>query len=44
MIVNIPYLEAMTIKKIDSIALFGIYCIGLPNVHRCNYYEACNRK
>ena len=27
MMVNIPCLEAMTMKLIDSIALFGTYCI-----------------
>ena len=29
-------------EKIDSIALFGTYCICLTNVHRSNRYEAFN--
>ena len=33
MIVNIPCLEAMTMKIIDSISLYGTYCICLANVH-----------
>ena len=44
MMVNIPCLEAMTMKMIDSISLFGMYCICFTNVHRSNRYEACNRK
>ena len=44
MIVNIPCLEAMTTKIIDSIAIFGTYCILLTNVHRSNRYDACNTK
>ena len=32
MIVNIPCLEAMTMKIIDSISLYGTYCICLTNV------------
>ena len=43
MIVNIPCLEAMAMEIIDSIALFGMYCICITNVHRSNEYEACNR-
>ena len=34
-------LEAVT-KIIDSVALFGTFCIGLTNVHKSNRYEACN--
>ena len=37
-------LEAMAMKILDSIALFGTYCICLTNIHRSNSYEACNRK
>ena len=35
--------EAMTMKNIDSIALFGtfMYFICLTNVHRFNRYEGC---
>ena len=33
MIVNKPCLEAMAMKIIDPIALFGMYCICLTNVH-----------
>ena len=44
MIVDIPCLEAMTMKIIDSIALFGMYYICLSNIHKSNHYEACNRK
>ena len=33
-------LEAMTIKIIESIALFGTYCIRLTNLHRSNRYDA----
>ena len=32
-----------SVKKIDSIALFGTYCICLTNVHRSNRYEAFNK-
>ena len=42
--VNIPCLEAMTMKIIDSIALFGTNCICSTNVHRSNRFEARNRK
>ena len=42
MILNIPCLEAMTMKIIDSIGQFGMYCICITtNVHRSNRYEAC---
>ena len=41
MIVNIPCLEAMTMKIIDSIGQFGMYCICITNVHISNRYEAC---
>ena len=45
MIVNIPCLEAITMKTIDSHALFGTHCICLTNVHSSIFrYEACNRK
>ena len=40
---SIPCLEAMTMKMIDSIALFGTYCICLTNIHKSNRYDACNR-
>ena len=42
MIVNITFLEAMTLKITDSIALFGTYCISLANAHSSNRYEAYN--
>ena len=44
MMVNILCLEAMRMKIIASIALFGTYCICLTNEHRSNGYEAHNRK
>ena len=31
--------EVEAMKIIDSIALFGTYCICLTNVHRSNRYE-----
>ena len=34
MMVNIPCLEAMVKNINDSIALFGMYCLCLTNVHR----------
>ena len=42
MIVNIhvPCLEAMAMKIIDSIALFGTYCL-FNKVHRSYRYEVC---
>ena len=33
MAVNIPCLEAMAMNLIDSIPLFGTYCICLTNIH-----------
>ena len=36
MMVNIQYLEAMTMKLIASIVLFGTHCICLTNAHRSN--------
>ena len=44
MMVNIVCLKAMTMKIIDSTALFGTYCICLTNVYSSNRYEACKRK
>ena len=44
MMVNIPCLQAITMRIIDSTALFGTYCVCLTNVHRSNRYEARNRK
>ena len=36
-------LEAMTMKIIDTIALFGAYCICLTNAHISNLNKACNK-
>ena len=37
-------LEAMTMKIIVTVALFGTYRICLTNVHRSYRYEECNIK
>ena len=34
--------EAMTMEIIDCIALFGMYCMCLTNVHGSNRNETCN--
>ena len=44
MMVNILCLEAMTMKIIASIALFGMYCICLTNAYKSNRHEAHKRK
>ena len=43
MMVKILCLEAIAMKIIASIALFGAKCICLTNVHRYNRYESRNR-
>ena len=40
MMVNILCLEAIEIKIIASVALFGALCICLTNVPRYNRYES----
>ena len=35
-------LKAVTMKIVDSIALFGTNCTCLTNVRRSNRYEACS--
>ena len=40
--VNVPYLEAMPMKKIGSIALFGTCCIYLTNALGSGRRETCD--
>ena len=40
--VNVPYLEEMPMKRIDSIALFGMCCIYLTNAHGSACRETCD--